>query len=293
VDGQPVFVEQALIERQLERRVAALGFHPFNASLRLELQAGYRNISFDRRLETNSFSLLTGELLTSEREDLPAAAGFNLFEGGVALVGDTSVFGATSPILGQRFRLDVAPVGGTVRYVGTLADYRRYVMPVRPLTIAARVMHYGRYGSGGEDERMLPLFIGYQSLVRGYDTGSFSASECGRTTDGSCPVYDQLIGSRMLVFNLEARVPLFALFGAKNLYGPVPLEIGGFFDSGVAWDQRSSPKLFGGERELVKSVGATARLNLFGFAVLQVDYAKPLDRPAKNAYFQFNLLAGF
>jgi Tol biopolymer transport system component len=292
VDGQPVFVEQALIERQLERRVAALGFHPFNASLRLELQAGYRNISFDRRLETNSFSLVTGELLSSGREDLPAAAGFNLFEGGVALVGDTSVFGATSPILGQRFRLDVAPVGGTVRYVGALADYRRYVMPVRPLTLAARVMHYGRYGSGGEDPRFAPLFIGYQSLVRGYDTDSFSATECGARA-GECPVYEQLLGSRLLVANLEARLPLLALFGAKNLYGPIPIEVGAFFDAGVAWDSNSKPTFFGGDRELVKSVGATARVNIFGFAVLQVDYAKPLDRPGKSPFFQFNLLSGF
>ena len=39
--------------------------------------------------------------------------------------------------------------------------------------------------------------------------------------------------------------------------------------------------------------GAVARVNLFGFAVLQVDYAKPLDRPGKGGFFQFNLLAGF
>jgi outer membrane protein assembly factor BamA len=166
-------------------------------------------------------------------------------------------------------------------------------MPFRPLTIAGRVMHYGRYGSGGEDQRMLPLFIGYQSMVRGYDTNSFNVSECGLTTDGSCPVYDRLIGSRLLVFNLEARFPLLALFGAKNLYGPIPIEVGGFFDSGVAWDSGSQPKLLGGERQMVKSVGGTARINLFGFAVLQIDYAKPLDRPGKKPFFQFNLLAGF
>jgi outer membrane protein assembly factor BamA len=226
----------------------------------------------------------------------------NLVESTVALVHDTSVFGATSPILGQRFRFDVSPVSGTINYVGALADFRQYVQPFRPLTLAARVMHYGRYGSGGEDPRMIPLFIGYQSMVRGYDVNSFDASECGISTDGSCPVFDRLLGSKLLVMNLEARVPLFALFGAKNLYGPLPIEIGGFFDSGVAWGTGSKPQgldfLFGGgagdvERKLVRSVGATARLNLFGFAILQVDYSKPLDRPGKKPFFQFNLLAGF
>jgi hypothetical protein len=40
-------------------------------------------------------------------------------------------------------------------------------------------------------------------------------------------------------------------------------------------------------------VGGTARLNMFGFAILQLDYVKPLDRPGKSPYFTFNLLSGF
>jgi outer membrane protein assembly factor BamA len=127
--------------------------------------------------------------------------------------------------------------------------------------------------------------------MRGYDTGSFSAAECGVSSDGTCPVFDRLLGSRLLVANLEARFPLLALFGAKSLYGPIPVEIGGFFDAGVAWDSQTRP--FRNGRDLVRSVGATARVNLLGFAVLQIDYAKPLDRPGKKPFFQFNLLAGF
>jgi hypothetical protein len=37
---------------------------------------------------------------------------------------------------------------------------------------------------------------------------SFTANECSITLDGSCPEFDRLIGSRMLVANLEARVPI-------------------------------------------------------------------------------------
>jgi hypothetical protein len=102
--------------------------------------------------------------------------------------------------------------------------------------------------------------------VRGYDTNSFSASECGLQPDASCPVFDQLFGSRVLAFNLEARAPLLGLFGRRDLYGPIPVEIGAFFDSGVAWDSVSKPKLFGGQRTMVKSVGATSRINVMGFA---------------------------
>ena len=45
--------------------------------------------------------------------------------------------------------------------------------------VAARVMHYGRYGGGGEDPRLYPAVRRLPELVRGYDIGSFSASECG------------------------------------------------------------------------------------------------------------------
>ena len=153
-------------------------------------------------------------------------------------------------------------------------------------------MHYGRYGSGGEDPRLFPLFLGYPSLVRGYDTGSFSVQECGINANNSCPVYDQLLGSRLLVGNVEVRAPLLGLLGAKNLYGPIPIEIGAFFDAGVAWDSNTKPEIFGGDRKLVRSVGGTARLNLFGFAVLQLDYAKPLDRPGKNAVLPVQFARG-
>ena len=53
-------------------------------------------------------------------------------------------------------------------------------MPAPFYTLAARVLHYGRYGSGGEDSRLYPLYIGYPSLVRGYDVNTLDASECGR-----------------------------------------------------------------------------------------------------------------
>ena len=88
------------------------------------------------------------------------------------------VFGATSPMLGQRYRLEVAPTRGSVRFNSVLADYRRYFMPAPFFTIATRVMHYGRYGSGAEDPRLTPLYIGYPALVRGYDVDSFSATDC-------------------------------------------------------------------------------------------------------------------
>ena len=285
-NGQQLYVEQTTQQRILDRSVSALGQFPFSPSTRFEVQGGVRRIGYEVRTQTDGFSLRTGELLLSENETTPAGDDVNLFEGTAALVHDTSVFGATAPVVGRRLRLDISPVAGTVNYAGALADFRQYFMPVRPVTLAARVLHYGRYGAGGEDPRLGSLFLGYPNFVRGYDSGSFTAAECA---SASCAVFDQLIGSRLLVANVEVRAPLLGLFGAKRLYGPLPIDVGAFFDAGVAWDSASSPA----DRSLVRSVGATARVNLFGAAVLQLDYVRPLDRPGKSPYFTFNLLSGF
>src|SRR5688572_8127675 len=167
-------------------------------------------------------------------------------------------------------------------------------MPARPFTFAFRGLHYGRYGSGGEDSRLSPLFLGYPNLVRGYDTGSFDARECGLDPD-RCPAFDRLLGSKILVGNAELRFPPFGAItrSRQNLYGPLPLELVFFADTGVAWGEGENPEFVNnGERELVSSVGAGARVNLFGYAIVEVDYVKPLDRD-KGWHWVFNFSPGF
>lgn len=292
VDGRQVYAENTLLYRELERQVGAIAFYPFNSSFRIEGQAGFRNITFDQRIESDYFDFRTGQYLGRERQDLDAADSLTFGEASIALVRDTSVFGATAPLMGQRFRFEATPTFGTLNFTGVLADFRHY-FNASPVTLAVRAMHYGRYGAGGTDARLYPVYIGYQSLLRGYDVNNFTAEDCGASLDGSCPAYDRLIGSKMAVGNVEVRAPLLALFGAKNLYGPLPIDIGAFFDAGVAWDNTTKPKFLGGDRALSRSVGAVARMNLFGFAVLELDYVKPLDRASKKAHFQFNISGGF
>jgi outer membrane protein assembly factor BamA len=116
---------------------------------------------------------------------------------------------------------------GSLDYVGVLGDYRRYFMPARPFTLAARLLHYGRYRSDGEDPRLQPLYLGYAGLVRGYNFGSFDPSECkpgpGDDPD-SCPVFDQLLGSRIVVGSVELRFPLLGMLGVgSGYYGAFPI----------------------------------------------------------------------
>jgi outer membrane protein assembly factor BamA len=298
VNGEPALVDQELIQRQTNRDVFGQVSYPFSQVQRIEFTAGYTNISFGNELRTQAVSLLTGDVLVDETQDLPAGQSLNLGSGSAALVYDNSFFGATSPIFGQRYRLEVSPTVGSLNYVGVLGDYRRYFMPARPFTLAARLLHYGRYGNGGEDPRLQPLYLGYPGLVRGYNFGSFDASECkpGPGDDpNSCPVFDQLLGSRVVVGNVELRFPLLGALGiGSGYYGAFPIEFALFGDGGLAWDTQHDPSVFGsGSRDPVFSAGAGLRINLLGFAVAEVDLVRPFDRPGKGWVWQFELQPGF
>lgn len=297
VNGEPTFIEQQLLIRQTNRDIAGIVSYPFNEVQRVDVQAGYSNISFDRELRTNGFSLVTGQQVLEEKEDLPAPASLDLGVGSAALVYDNSFFGATSPILGQRYRLEVSPTVGALNYVAVLSDFRRYFMPARPFTFATRLLHYGRYAKDGEDARLQPLFLGQGGLVRGYSYGSFDASECNPPADdpGSCPVFDQLLGSRVIVANAELRFPLLGALGiGSGFYGAFPIEFAVFGDAGLAWDNGHKPSVFGsGTRDPVFSAGAGLRINLLGFAVAEVDLVRPFDRPGKGWVWQFELQPGF
>ena len=216
----------------------------------------------------------------------------NLGQAAAALVFDTSISGVTSPIKGTRYRVELSQSAGSLTYTGALVDYRTYLMPVKPYTFALRGLYFGRFGADSEDERLPTLYLGYPGLVRGYDSGSFEAGECGAQINGSCPAFDRLIGSRVAVANAEFRFPLWALFSRDRFYGPLPVEVGVFGDTGVAWNRGTSLS-FTGDHKPASSVGAVARVNVFGFAIAEFDYVHPLNRPGRGWIWQFNLSPGF
>ena len=289
VDGRQAFVEQTQRITQINQAVSGTVHYPFSQAHRVEFTGGVRRITFDNQVETDVFSLSTGTRIDRTVEDLPRPSGLNLGEAGTALVYDSSLMGATAPILGQRYRLEVTQTAGSVSYTGALVDYRRYFMPARPFTIALRGLHYGRYGGDSEDSRLAPIYIGNPGLVRGYEIYSFDPTEC--VVDAtSCTAFDQLIGSRVAVAGAELRFPLFGLFNRRSLYGPVPLDIAFFGDAGRAWTSNESQFA---DREWVRSAGVAFRLNAFGYAILELDYVRPFDRPGRGWLWQFNLTPGF
>jgi Tol biopolymer transport system component len=294
LDGNLVFIEQTERFKQTYQQFGAVVAYPFSRAMRVEFGAAGRHIGFHREIHELVFDVNSGGLISNERFELPAEPGLRFADVNTALVRDTAAFGATSPILGQRFRFDVTPTFGDLRMTTVVGDFRQYIMPVRPLTLVGRLLHAGRYGVSGEDQRLTSLFLGYSTLVRGYDVDSFDPAECTFTGDGSCPEFDRLLGSRIVVVNLEARGPLKGLFTGQLDYGPLPVELFTFFDAGVAWTRSEQPSFVnGGTRDWVSSAGFGARVNLFGFAIGEFNLARPLNRPLAGWQFVFNLRPGF
>jgi len=266
--------------------------YPFNRAHRFEFSGGFRNISFEAESLLRVYDAQTGGLLQSGEQNLTTPDSLHLGVSTAALVYDTSISAGLGPMLGQRYRVEGSTTIGSLSFTTALADYRKYFMPLRPITLAFRILHYGRYGGGAEDQRLQPLFIGDQMLIRGYDVNSFSASECSGAAPGTCPVFDRLIGSRVGVANFEVRAPLFGPLGliSKSF---LPVEIAAFADAGTAWTSAESPDWAGGDRATVTSHGGTLRINLLGFAIGEVDLVHPNNRPQRDWLWQFGLTQSF
>jgi hypothetical protein len=131
--------------------------------------------------------------------------------------------------------------------------------------------------------------------VRGYDINSYDIDDCQFTPDGVCAAVDPMIGSRVIVTGVELRAPIVGLFTGALEYGPVPAEFVGFFDAGVAWDRNSRPSGLGGNgrRPWVRSFGGGVRVNAFGYAILELLAARPIDRGNDSWRFVFGIRPGF
>ncbi len=281
--------------RYLQRDQSGTGFltYPFSRSWRVEFSGGYRRIGQSYDLRELTYDLSSGQQIGEDEIPLQSFPTLNLGEGSTALVYDTSIFGATSPIRGSRYRMEFSQSAGSLTYSGVLADMRTYLMPVRPYTIALRGMYYGRVGQDAEDGMLPALFLGYPGLVRGYDQYSFEAAECSDGTGSSCPAFDRLIGSRVAIANAELRFPIWGAFGGNQFYGPLPIEGAFFTDAGIAWGRSERAGTPQGDSKPVVSVGAAIRVNILGFAVAEIDFVRPIDRPQRGWLWQFQFRPGF
>ncbi len=278
-------------------RLRGLIEFPFTRNRRMELSAGMTRIDYHREVTTVKRTL-DGQTIAKNKQELQTPPAKYLIHPAVAYVGDWSYTGFTSPVQGKRFRFELEGTAGTLQYISALGDYRHYLF-VNSVTLACRLLHYGRYFQDADSDQLTPLQVGYQTWVRGYSPESFERSECTHETQSeACPEFDRLTGSRIGIFNAEVRLPLFGTqqFGLIN-FRYLPTELVAFCDGGLAWTGTDAPTLkwapHSQKRVPVFSAGLAARFNLFGYLIAQVYYAYPFQRPGKGAHLGFVLAPGW
>jgi hypothetical protein len=219
-------------------------------------------------------------------------------------VGDNSFFGVASTLTGFRYRLEAEYNFGTYHFLAPTIDLREYLR-VAPVTFAARLYGYGRFG--GELDGLYPLYVGYPFYIRGYESQTFYTNN-GKTPTNNFTI-DDLSGQRIAVANFEVRLPFTGpekLSQIKSKFFFSELNL--FFDAGLAWSAgdkiefKSNPTLLrtvpvvdvngnpvvdaSGNPETnpvyskvpALSAGVSLRVNLFGYFVLEPYLAWPFNR---------------
>ncbi len=287
-DGERAITGDSHYFERIQVRAAGLLAYPLNQIRRIELSAGVRHARYRETVKSATRSLETGRLLATAQTTEPGGEPVTVGEVSAALVGDSAVFGPVGPILGSRYRFEITPAIGSLSMTRVVVDYRRYIMPVRPYTVAARVMHLGQYGPNAEDPRLTPTFLGSRYFVRGY---GWSSLQCEWTAQGECLALQQLLGSRVAVGNLELRAPLLGMLSRELRYGGLPIETFLFADGGLVWS-RTGAWSAGPRRRIVSSVGTGVRVNAFGMP-LEIAAVRALNLPARGWSVDFSLRPSF
>jgi Tol biopolymer transport system component len=235
--GESVLLQEAVLDEQRHRQLAALAVYPFSRARRIETSVGIDSIAFTRRFTQTQFNPDTGRQIGDITSSESSQGTTTSLIAGAAFVHDTSVFGLTAPVLGERYRVSLGTSLGGLSVTTAAADYRRYFAPVSPMTVALRLQQLARWGGDIADSRVLPLVWRPRDLVRGFPRDAIT-----------------LHASRVSSINAELRAPLAAL--ARTTQRRLPIDLFGFTD----WGRFDGA----GERELW-SVGAGARLNAAGF----------------------------
>jgi len=244
------------------RGVQVFGSYPLSRFRRFELGAVATHV--DRRIARFDFFSPTPEIEEDLSNEAYAAPS-------VAYVYDTAFYGSTGPIGGSRQRLEIMRAIGDRQFTQLYGDVRKYWMFRRTLTLATRFLFLGEFGSETDNIRFRS--IGGPTLLRGYDA---------RDRDDPHP---ELIGSQVGLMNLEFRFPLidrpsFGVGGLPPIRGAVWFDTGFARIPGVPFQFATSedPGPLGFRlADARASFGAGLRMNLFGFAVMRLDWAKQTD----------------
>ncbi len=289
--------------RVFDDQLSVFAHYPFSTTLRLEgsVGANRRGFRLDKYNqyyqpvggnqfryigeEREKIDLMTDEIALNSFYTIRRGYGAST---GVALVGDNSFNGLTSPLAGHRFRLGIDKVIGNDDYWSTIADFRKYFWK-KPFSLAVRALGYFRFIN--ETNTVYPFYVGDMGNVRGYG----SITSYGLLNDLNLD-FEQLLGSNMMLGNVELRIPFtgprqLSLIPLKGFYS----DLAFFLDAGVAFDEFdeiNSNDVNKSRSEIVSSAGIALRVNLFGALIVEPHYAWPLKKGVGGT-FGINIVPGW
>jgi len=282
INSIPYYVDSYQLIRVFEENLSVFSQYPISSKLRFEGGVSYAHYSFRVDSINNYFS--GGYNVGQTKEQVDAPPSYDIGRAYIAFVGDNTTFGLTSPMDGYRYRFQVDQMVDAVTVTGLSLDFRKYYFK-KPLGFAFRAMHYGRYGN---DQNLLyPIYLGNDYLVRGYNYNAFNKSY--ESYNENFLDINRLTGSKIFIVNAEIRYPFtgpkrFALIKSNVFYSDIVLFLDGgvsWFNNTVPWDKDSDIRYFWNPdpsfHTPVYSAGASLRINLFGYMVLEPYIAKPFQ----------------
>ncbi len=293
-----LFIFRTNLRRIVVRSVGGQAIYPLSRFKRFEFGLTAASISdrlqqIDEQYDPGS-GLATADPVSHEF----SLSGASYIQPSIAYAFDNSLFGYVGPFYGSRYRLQAAQSIGGWRYFEGLADYRRYDHIVGPLTFATRALYFGRIG---RDASRFRVFLGNTDLLRGNTSGSYYNNECRNNVPPpnsvtGCSELDRLVGTQLAVGSAELRFPILSPAWHFLPLGFPPIEGALFYDVGMAWnegDQLRWSRKPGDDpirvRTPMQTFGASARMNLFNFVILRLDYSIPQERRAVKGYWTLSL----
>ncbi len=236
-------------QRGILQRITGIGgylSYPFNRYHRLDFQVAMYSTPFSYNYQTQQpYNYAERGLLSL---------------GSLAFVGDTTMWREWAPYRGARYRFEVErsfkPLGSKLALTNAIFDVRGYIGLGRRSTIATRLLLGGSFGA---DKSL--FYLGGIDTLRGYN-------------------YEDFVGSRIGLLNLELRIPFIDVL----YFGwPIRWSIGGirgifFADFGGAWadwrfDSDTPFRIFERENNRIRladvkgSIGVGLRLRLGLFSI--------------------------
>ncbi len=312
----PSVQERYDIIRTFQDQLNVFTSYPLSKINRIEFGTGVARYYYRVDRYTTYYDTL-GNYINSDHQHIanstynadPANGGlqlipFTIYSVNTAIVGDNSFFGVASPLNGFRYRIQAEYDFGTYQFFAPSVDLRKY-WRLAPVTLAARLYAYGRFGNA---DGLYPLYIGYPFYIRGYEAQTFYTGN-NKTPTNNFTIGD-LSGSRMAIANFEVRLPFtgpekLSAIKSKFFFS----ELNFFADAGLAWsagdkielktdpsllrvvpvkdasgnqvfDPNSGNPLYSNVYSKVPalSLGVSLRVNLFGYFILEPYLAYPVNR---------------